>query len=99
MKQDRRIKLSKRLPNKVDWYFVLDKDGNKEIGYWDGITWHVWGWYNNDIEYWLEEIEITEEDIEMGIWQICSNLNDNHIGTDTATVQIAAAILSKLKGE
>ena len=62
MKTYKGIKIDERLPDKRDWYFILDKNGEREVGYWDNIAWHVWGWDAKDIEYWFEETDITKED-------------------------------------
>ena len=90
MKMYREVKASERLPDREDLYRVVDflhgEFTERLYAPGDKTTDKFWTKY---VEYWLEPIEITEEEIEEIIkeWDY-----------DTAHVA-AKTILSKLKGE
>ena len=54
------IDASKELPLIEKWYFVKDKNGDEEIGYFADNYFTVWGWNKKDVIAWYKEIDIDE---------------------------------------
>jgi hypothetical protein len=93
MKLYREIKVSERLPDKGEYmtnsgWLEFDVMHN-QWGFLSGLS-GEWE-YVNDVSWWLELIDITEEDIEAIIHQYSI--------TRRGIKEQAKAILSKLKGE
>ena len=54
------IDASKELPLIEKWYFVKDKNGDEEIGYFADNYFTVWGWNKKDVIAWYKEVTIDE---------------------------------------
>jgi len=99
MKLYREVLCSERLPKTAEYYFCITK---YDKGYWNSGDWVYsdGNKFKNSpsgyVVFWLEPIEITEEEIE----ELRMSILERDSWVNVATMDITIkAILSKLKGE
>jgi len=95
MKLYRQVKVSKRLPNKTRTYKCVFKGDARTLRDYPYEIGRSNSHFKKNVNWWLEEIEITEEEIQMIVFDNIIWRNCDIVGINES--QIARAILKKLE--